>query len=94
MKTTNKILLIILTSLLIFFTNKVGAQTKVKINSKGQFEQVQDSSKVNTDAITDQEFVDKKGNIFPIYETKNRKMYIKRISAKGNEYKQFLKLEN
>jgi hypothetical protein len=37
-------------------------------------------------------FTDTKGNVFPVYISKNGKLFVIRTSKAGNQYKQYLKL--
>lgn len=45
------------------------------------------------DKPTGKTFTDSKGNVYPVYESKNGKLYVIRTSKSGNQYKQYLKVQ-
>ena len=69
-------------------------QTKVTKDANGNYTQVKAIRKASEDKPTGQTLTLSNGDTYPIYESVNGKFYIKRISKSGNEYKQYLKLDN
>lgn len=65
------------------------AQMKVKKDDKGNFVSIK--KEVTEGKKTGQTFTNNKGEAFPVYESEKGKLYIIRISQKGNSYKQYLK---
>ena len=70
------------------------SQTKVSKDANGNYIQVKATRKASEDKPTGQTLTLSNGDVYPIYESVNGKLYIKRISKNGNEYKQYLKTEN
>ena len=70
------------------------SQPKLTKDSNGNYV-MQKSRSSDTDSLTGKKVLATDGNEYSIYVTKNGKYYIIRTSKKtGNEYKQYLKLEN
>jgi hypothetical protein len=88
MKKVTLILSLFLASSLAF------SQTKVTKDANGNYIQVKALKKASEDKATGQTLTLPNGDVYPIYESVNGKLYIKRISKNGNEYKQYLKTEN
>jgi len=70
------------------------SQTKVTKDANGNYIQVKATRKASEDKAIGQTLTLSNGDVYPIYESVNGKLYIKRISKNGNEYKQYLKTEN
>jgi hypothetical protein len=70
------------------------SQTKVLRDSSGNFVAATAQKKATADKQTGQTFTTSKGETFPIYVSVNGKFYVIRTSKNGNEYKQYLKIEN
>ena len=87
MKKATIVLGLILASVITF------SQPKLVKNANGDY-LMQKASKTNEDSLTGKKVISADGNEYPIYVSKNGKYYIKRISKAGNEYKQYLKLDN
>lgn len=67
-------------------------QTKVKIDSKGNYISTSDKK---PDVKTGKTFTDEKGVVYDVYLNSKSKPYVIRKSKKtGKEYKQYLKLES
>ena len=73
---------------LLFFSVLSYGQTKVRIDSTGNYTAVRDTL---PDRKTGRYFVLKSGESLPVYITKTGKLYVWRVSKKtGNRYKQWL----
>jgi hypothetical protein len=59
-----------------------------KVDDKGNYTAIQSKGKE-----TKKTFTDTKGNVFPLLESVNGKLYYLKTSKKGNQYKVYLKLE-
>jgi len=87
-----KKLILILTVLFAFY----GANSQtVTTDSKGNYIAVKatkDSTKTSA-KLTGKTYTDTKGNVYPVWISKNGKLFVIRISQKtGNRYNQYLKL--
>ena len=60
-----------------------------KIDGQGNYIAIQQSKAKETKKT----FTDSKGNVFPLFESINGKLYYLKTSKKGNQYKIYLKLE-
>jgi hypothetical protein len=69
------------------------SQPRLVKNNNGDYV-MQKAVRTNDDSLTGKKVISTDGNEYPIYVSKNGKYYIKRISKAGNEYKQYLKLDN
>lgn len=69
------------------------AQTKVKVDDKGNLIQVSNVREKTPDKPTGQTYTDSKGQEFKVYKSINDKLYIVRTSKSGNEYRQYLKID-
>jgi len=69
------------------------SQPRLVKNANGDYV-MQKAVRTNEDSLTGKRVISADGNEYPIYVSKNGKYYIKRISKTGNEYKQYLKLDN
>jgi len=78
---------------LILASTMVFSQPKLVKNNNGDYV-MQKAVRTNDDSLTGKKVISADGNEYPIYVSKNGKYYIKRISKSGNEYKQYLKLDN
>lgn len=66
----------------------------VEITKEGNYIQKTSTSSC-TDTKTDKIFTDKEGNVYPVYKSKNDKLYVNRVSKKtGNTYRFYLKVED
>ena len=77
--------------LLFMLFASVSYSQNAKLDSKGNYVAVK-SAKITSDTITGKTFTDTKGVSYPVFKSKNDKLYIWRTSKKGNKYKQYLKL--
>lgn len=68
----------------------IQAQTTVKQDASGNYVSVSSTAE-NKD--TGKTFTDSKGVSFKVFESAKGKLYIKRVSKKGIEYKQYLKVD-
>jgi len=75
---------------LLFSGNLIFAQTKIVKSADGVYESVKTERK--TEAIkTEYIFRDDKGETYPIYQSKNGKYFVKRVSKKtGKEYNYYV----
>lgn len=87
MKKVTFILSLLLASSLAF------SQSKIVKDANGNYVQESAIKKVSEDKPTGQTLTLSNGNVFPVYESEKGKLYIKRISRNGKEYKQYLKIE-
>jgi hypothetical protein len=78
---------------LILASTMVFSQPKLVKNNNGDYV-MQKAVRTNDDSLTGKKVISADGNEYPIYVSKNGKYYIKKISKSGNEYKQYLKLDN
>jgi hypothetical protein len=89
MKKVTLILTLFLTSSMAF------SQTKVVRDSNGNFITQKAPKKQSEDKQTGQTYTTAKGDSFPVYVSENGKYYVIRTSKEsGNQYKQYLKIEN
>mgnify|MGYP003533041315 FL=1 len=70
------------------------AQTKIKLDSTGNYTQSVSSAKLGTYKDTAKLFVTKSGEKLPIYETSKGKLFVFCTSKKGNVYRKYLTIEN
>lgn len=80
----------VLCILMLLAGNLVFGQTKITKSADGVYESVKTERK--TEAIkTEHIFRDSKGDTYPIYQSKNGKYFVKRVSKKtGKEYNYYL----
>ncbi len=64
---------------------------KVTTDKEGNYIAVK--GKPQPDKATGKTFTDSKGNTYPVYLSKNGKLYVIRTSKSGNEYRQYLKVD-
>jgi hypothetical protein len=84
--------LIFLTSFIIACLN-LSAQNARK-DASGNYVAVTSVKDSVTGKPTGKTFTTSKGEVFPVYESKNGKLYVIRVSKNtGKEYKQYLKLD-
>ena len=67
------------------------AQQVIRVTTEGNYV-VKKSPKADTTINTGKTFTDTKGNVYPVYMSKNGKLFIIRISRTGNVYKQYLRI--
>jgi hypothetical protein len=67
------------------------AQTVTK-DAQGNYTAVKAPKIDEKPTDTGKTFTDTKGNVFPVYVSKNGKLFVIRTSKAGNQYKQYLKL--
>ena len=83
--------LIILIALMITCTiTTTSAQQIVKEDDSGNFENVKSETKTSAKLTT--KTYTNKGKTYKVYISANGKYFVIRTSAKGNEYKQYLKV--
>jgi len=70
------------------------AQTKINLDSNGNYVQSVPSAKLGTYKETFKTFVTKSGEKLPIYETAKGKLFVFCTSKKGNVYRKYLTIEN
>ena len=88
-KTTKQVIAIIILAIALCFTDSLWAQN-ARVTSSGNYVAVKADPKVQE--ATNKTFTDDKGNVFPLYESKNGKLYYIKTSKAGKEYKAYLKL--
>ena len=94
-KNTVPYLLAILFTLVALFSAMSGDAQTIKQDDKGNYYAVKDTRTDSVKVIeTGKFFTDLNGIKYPIYESKNGKFYIMRISRNTNKpYRQYLKLD-
>jgi hypothetical protein len=83
---------IIFSAMLIFAAVTNCQAQNAKLNATGNYEAVKTTAGKETAKLTGKTFTDAKGNAYPLYESKNGKLFYMRVSKTGNEYKCYLKL--
>jgi len=78
-------------ALLIFAAVTSQAQN-AKQDANGNYIAVKATEQKSSAKPTGKTFTDGKGNIFPVYESKNGKLFYVKVSKTGNEYKCYLKI--
>lgn len=73
-------------------TMGVKAQT-VKQDANGNFIAVKTEATKEPAKNTGKTFTDTKGNVYPVFESKNGKLFYTRTSKAGNEYKIYIKVQ-
>lgn len=89
----SKIIAIVIFIILSLSLNVIG-QTRVKVDSKGNYSAVAKQSANSTSKAikTDKTYTDSKGKKYEVWQSVRGKLFIIRTSAKGNEYKQYLSI--
>lgn len=67
----------------------------IKTDFKGNYIAVKDTSKkemLSTATLSGKTYTDTKGLVYPVYISKNNKVFIIKTSKKGNQYKSYLKV--
>lgn len=82
--------LIILT---ILFAGINSQAQKIKKDEQGNYIAVKYVREKAVEKETKSTYTNTKGEVFKVYESENGKLYIKKTSKAGNEYKQYLKIE-
>lgn len=82
---------LIFSALLIFAAATSQAQN-AKQDASGNYIAVKATEQKESAKPTGKTFTDSKGNVYPLYESKNGKLFYLRTSKAGNEYKVYLKL--
>lgn len=84
----------LLVASLLLLASLMGYSQSVRKDSLGNYYAV----KMPVDSIggrnTGKTFMDGKEQQWPVYESKGGKLYVIRVSKSGNQYKQYLKLNN
>lgn len=75
-------------ALLLFFQSE--AQTTIRETKQGNYIEV---SKAKDSTATGKTFTDKEGKVYAVYATDKGKLFVPKISAKGNYYRKYLKIE-
>lgn len=83
--------LIILTAIL-SLSFGLKAQTVTK-DAQGNYIAVKATKQDEKPADTGKTYTDTKGNVYPVYISKNGKLFVIRTSKTGNQYKQYLKVD-
>jgi len=79
----------------LILTSAIGfSQSKVVKDAKGNYKVEKAVKLASEDSLLGKTMYLANGDEYPLYVSKNKKYYIKRISKTGNEYKQFFKLDN
>lgn len=65
---------------------------KVTRDAKGNYIAVKATQSAESSKPTGKTYTDSKGNVYPVYESKNGKLFVIRTSKAGNQYKQYLKV--
>jgi len=73
------------------FTFDTGAQTIVK-DASGNYRQISAPKDSTGGKLTGATFTTKDGTIYPVYESKNGKLFVRRVSKSGTTYNYYLKL--
>lgn len=93
MKQTLKKIAFVLCLLTMAFVVGANAQTSVKLEQSGNYV----SASAGKDSVsykpTGKTFTTSKGETFPVYISKNGKLFIIRTSKSGNQYRNYLKLD-
>jgi hypothetical protein len=76
-------------ALSILAATSAAAQTKVTIDSEGNYHAIK-SEVASHDSTTTKTFTDQNGKAHPVYKGKKGAYYICRISKAGNYYRQYL----
>lgn len=80
---------------LIFASFTAISQTIVTKDANGNYVTLKQPKKASSDKKTGDKFVLSSGESLDIYESKNGKLYVIRVSkGSGNEYKQYLKTKS
>lgn len=72
---------------------KANAQTSVKLDQSGNYVAVSAGKDSVSYKPTGKTFTTSKGETFPVYISKNGKLFIIRTSKSGNQYRTYLKLD-
>lgn len=71
------------------------SQSRIEKDANGNYVQISASKRASEDKQTGKTFTTSKGDTYPIYVSERGKYYIIRTSKEtGNQYKQYLKLDN
>jgi hypothetical protein len=70
------------------------AQTKINLDSNGNYVQSSSGAKLGTYKDTLKVFVTKSGEKLPIYESSKGKLFVFCTSKNGNVYRKYLTIEN
>lgn len=79
-------------ALFLFAATSTHAQTVTK-DAQGNYIAVKQQLQDTSLKATGHTYTDNKGKVFPVYISKNGKLFVSRISAKGNAYKIYLKID-
>lgn len=88
---TGKVLAIIILAILLCFADNLMAQN-AKVDGNGNYVSVKVQKDKEPAKETGSTFTDNKGNVYPVYVSKNGKLFYQRTSKAGNVYKAYLKL--
>lgn len=64
----------------------------VQKDSQGNYIAVKATESSEKAKDTGKTYTDTKGNVYPVYVSKNGKLFVIRTSKTGNQYKQYLKI--
>lgn len=92
MKQTLKTIAFVICLLTMAFVVGANAQTSVKLDQAGNYVSASAGKDSVSYKATGKTFTDNKGKSYPVYVSKNGKLFVLRISKAGNEYRQYLKV--
>ncbi len=64
-----------------------------KVDKEGNFVAVSKTTAKQDTIDTGKTFTDSKGKVYPVFKTKQGKLYYPRVSKNGNYYRAYLKLD-
>lgn len=70
----------------------VGNAQQVTKDKSGNYIAVKSAASDEKAKDTGKTYTDTKGNVYPVYVSKNGKLFVIRTSKTGNQYKQYLKV--
>ena len=65
----------------------------VKQDAQGNYVAIHHAKDTVAVKTTGKTYTDSKGKVYPVYVSSHGKLFVKKISAKGNEYKMYLKID-
>jgi hypothetical protein len=66
----------------------------IKRDASGNYVQIKDTTRGQKATLTGNTFTTSKGDVYPVFVSVNGKLFIVRTSKNGNQYKQYLKIDN
>ena len=83
---------LILTFAVILFSTVFASAQKVTTDANGNYVAVKREFVKEKAKETGKTFTDTKGNVYPVFESSNGKLFVIRTSKAGNEYRMYLKI--